>query len=163
MSDSLWPHGLQHATLPCPSLPPWVCRSSYPLSMMPSNCLILCHPVLLQPSIFPSVRVFSNESVLCIRCQSIGASASALVLPMDIRDWFPLGLTVLISLLSKEFSRVFSSISVWKDQFFSIQLSLRSNFSHLYMTTGKTIALTYMDLCPKSDVSNFLICCLGLT
>ena len=60
-------------------------------SVMPSNHLILCRPLLHPPSIFPSLRVFSNESVLCIRCQSIGVSASASVLPMSIQDWFPLG------------------------------------------------------------------------
>ena len=73
--------------------------------------------------------------------QSSRASASALVLPMNIQSWFPLGLTGLISLLSKGLSRVFSSTSVMKHQFFSAQPSLWSN-SHLYMITGKTIALT---------------------
>ena len=66
--------------------------------MMPSNYLILCRPPLLLPSIFSSIRVFSNESALCIRWQSIGVSASASVLPMNIQDWFPLGWTGLISL-----------------------------------------------------------------
>ena len=68
-------------------------------SVMPSNHLILCHPLLLLPSIFPSVRVFSKESVLCIRW--IGLSASASVLPMNIQDWSPLGWTGWISLQSK--------------------------------------------------------------
>ena len=62
-------------------------------SVMSSNHLILCHPLLLLPSIFPSIRVFLNESALCIRWQRIGASASASVLPMNIQDWFPLRLT----------------------------------------------------------------------
>ena len=66
-----------------------------------SNHLILCHSLLLPPSIFPSTRVFSIESVFRIRCQSIGASASASVLPMNIQNWFPLGLTGWISLPSK--------------------------------------------------------------
>ena len=69
-------------------------------SMMPSNHLILCSCLLLLLSIFPSIRVLSNESALCIRWPSIGALAS--VLPMDVQDWFPLGLTGLISLLSEE-------------------------------------------------------------
>ena len=69
--------------------------------LMPSNHLILCHPLLLLPSIFPSIKDFSNESALHIRWPIIGASASASVLPMNIQDWFPLGLTGLISLLSK--------------------------------------------------------------
>ena len=110
-------------------------------SVMPSNHLILCHSLLLLASVFPSIRVFSNESVLHIRSQSIGASASASVLPVNIQDWFPLGLTGCISLQSKGFSRVFSNSIVQKHQFFGAQLSLWSN-SHLDMTTGKTIALT---------------------
>ena len=81
-------------------------------SVMPSNYLILHHPLLLLPSIFPSIRVFSNELALHTRWQSIGASASASVLPMNIQDWFPLGLTSLISLHSKGISRVFSSNTV---------------------------------------------------
>ena len=93
------------------------------LVMPPSHHLILCHPLLL-PSIFPSIRVFSNESVLHIRWPSIGASASTSVLPMNIQDWFPLGMISLISLQSKGFSRVFSNTTVQKHQFFSAQLSL---------------------------------------
>ena len=81
-------------------------------TVMPSSNLILCCPLLLLPSIFPSIRVFPNESVLCIRWPSIGASASASVLPLNIQDWFPLGLTVLISLLSKGLSWVFSNTQV---------------------------------------------------
>ena len=71
-------------------------------SVMPSN-LILCRPLLLLPSIFPSVRVFSNESALHIKRWTIGASTSASVLPVNIQGWFPLELTSLISLLSKRF------------------------------------------------------------
>ena len=91
-------------------------------SVMPSNHLILCHPLLLLPSIFPSIRVFSNESVLQSGSQSIGASTS--VLPVNIQDWFSSRLTVLISLLSKGLSRVFSNTTVQKHQFFGTQLSL---------------------------------------
>ena len=68
--------------------------------VMPSNHLILCHPLLLLPSIFPSIRVFSNESVLLIGGQSIRASVSASVLPVNIQGWFPLGWTGWISLQS---------------------------------------------------------------
>ena len=67
-------------------------------SLVPSNHLILCQSLLLLPSIFLSIRVFSNESVICIRWPNIGVSASASVLPMNIQGWFPLGLTGLISL-----------------------------------------------------------------
>ena len=80
--------------------------------VMPSNHLILCRPLLPPPSIFPSIRVFPNESVLPISGQSIGVSASASVLPRNIQDWFPLGLTGLISLQSKGLSvSQFESIS----------------------------------------------------
>ena len=81
-------------------------------SVMPSNHLILCCPLLLLHSVFPSIRNFSNESSLHISGQSFGASASASVLPMNIQDQFPLGLTDLISLQSKELSRVFSNTTV---------------------------------------------------
>ena len=93
-------------------------------SVMPSNHLILCHPFLFQPSVFHSIRVFSNESALCIRCQNIGVSASTSVLPMNIQDWFPLGWIGWISLQSKGLSRVFSNTTVQKHQFFGAQLSL---------------------------------------
>ena len=96
-------------------------------SVMPSNHLILCRPLLLPPSIFPSIRVFSDESVFASGGQSIGVSASASVLPMNIQDRFPLGWTGWISLQSKGLSRVFSNIIVQKHQFFSTQLYLQSN------------------------------------
>ena len=97
-------------------------------SVIPSNHLILCRPLLLPPSIFPSIRVFSNESS---GGQSIGVSTSASVLPMNIQDWFPLGWTGWISLQSKGLSDIFSNTTVQKHQFFSAQLS------HPYRTTGK--------------------------
>ena len=75
-------------------------------SVTPSNHLILCRPLLLLPSIFPSIRVFSNESVLHFRWPSLVVSVSASVLPMNIQDWFPLGLTGLISLQSKGLSKL---------------------------------------------------------
>ena len=89
-------------------------------SVMPSSHLTLCHPLLL-PSIFPSIRVFSNESVLCIRWPKYGASASASVLAMNIQGWFPLELTGLISLLSKGLPRVVSRTTVQNHQFFGTQ------------------------------------------
>ena len=106
-------------------------------SVMPSNHLILCHPLLLLPSIFPSIRVFFNDP----DGQSTGAAASASVLPMNIQDWFPLGLTGWISLQSKGFSKVFPNTTVQKHQFFGPQLSLWPN-SHIHTTTEKTITLT---------------------
>ena len=98
--------------------------------VMPSSHLILCHPLLLLSLIFPSIGVSSNESVLCIRCQRIGVSASTPVLPMNIQDWFPLGWTGLLSLQSKGLSRVFSNTTAQKHQF-RAQPSLWSN-SHIH-------------------------------
>ena len=92
--------------------------------VMPSSHLILCCPLLLLPSIFPSIRVFSNESALHIRGASIGVSASTSVLPMNTQDWSPLEWTGWISLQSKGLSRVFSNTTVQKHQFFGAQLSL---------------------------------------
>ena len=81
--------------------------------VMPSNHLILCHPLLLPPSVFPSIRVFSTESVLHIRWPKYWSfSFSASVLPANIQDCLPLGLTGLISLESKGLSRVFSNTTV---------------------------------------------------
>ena len=96
-------------------------------SVMPPNHLILCGPLLLLPSIFPSIRVFSSELALCIRWPTNSAS----VLPMNIQGWFPLRLTGLISLLSKGLWRLFSSTTAWKHQFFGNQPSLWSN-SHIH-------------------------------
>ena len=93
-------------------------------SVIPSSHLILCRPLLLLPSIFPSIRVFFNESALFIRRPSTGVSASPSVLPMNIQDWFPFRCIGWISLQSKGLSRVFSNTTVQKHQFFSAQLSL---------------------------------------
>ena len=99
-------------------------------SVMLSNHLIHCHSFFFLPSILPSIRVSSNESVLLIRWLKYGASASASVLPMNTQDWSPLQLTGLISLQSKGLSRVFSNSTVQMHQFFGAQLSLWSN-SHI--------------------------------
>ena len=126
-------------------------------SMMLSNHLIFCHPVLLLPSMFPSIRVFSNELALHIRCQSIGASTSASVLPMNIQSGFPWGSTGLI-LQSKGLSRVFSSTTIN-----SLVISLLIvQLSHPYITTGKTVTLTIRPLLAKWCLC-FLIFCLGLS
>ena len=137
MSDSLQPHGLQHARLPCPSPTPRACSKSCPSSRW-------CHPTISSsvipfsscPQSFPASGSFPIIPFFTSGGQSIGASASASVLPINIQDWFPLGWTGWISLQSKGFSRVFSNTMVQKHQFFSAQLS------HPYMTTGKAIALT---------------------
>ena len=108
---------------------------------MPFNHLILCYPLLLLLSIFPIISVFSNKWLFSSGGQSIGASASTSVLPMNIQCWFPLGLTGLIFLQTKEFSSLFQHHSskasiLWRSAFFMVQLL------HLYMSTRKTIALT---------------------
>ena len=138
---TLQPHGLQCARPPCLSPTPGVYSNSCPLSW--SKHLILCRPFLLQPSIFPSIRVFSNESVLRIRWPNIGVSASASVLPVNIQDWFP-GWTVWISLQIQLQGEVGSAEKksllqhhrsktsiLQHSAFFIVQLS------YPYMTTGK--------------------------
>ena len=110
-------------------------------SVMPSSHLILCRPLLLLPPIPPSVRVFSNESILCMRWPKYWVSASTSVLPMNTQDWSPLGWTGWISLQPKGLSSLLqhhsSKASILQHSaFFTVQLS------HPYMTTGKTIALT---------------------
>ena len=100
--------------------------------VMPSNHLILCHPLLLLPQFFPASGSFPVSQLFALGGQSIGALASALVLLMNIQGTFPLGLSGLISLLSKGLSRVFSNTTVQKDQFFGTQPSLWPN-SHLHI------------------------------
>ena len=92
-------------------------------SMTPYNHLILCHPLLFQPSIFPSIRVFPVRQLFASAGWSIGVLASASVLPVNIQSWFPLGLIGLI-LLTKDLSRVFSSTAIWKHKFWDAQPSL---------------------------------------
>ena len=99
--------------------------------VMPSNHLILCRPILLLPSILPSIRVFPKESVLHIRWPKYWSFNSASVLPMNIQDRFPLGWTGWISLQSKRLSRVLSNTTVQMHQFFGAQPSSQSN-SHIH-------------------------------
>ena len=157
MSNSLWPHGLQHARFPYTSLYPSLLKFMSIESVMLSNHLILCCPLLLLPSIFLSIRVFSNELALCIRWAkywnfSINHSN-------EYSGWCPLVLTGLISLQSRRLSRVFSSTTVRKHQFFNPQPSLWSN-SHI-----QTWLLEKRSLWLDGPLSAkwclwFLICCL---
>ena len=124
ISNSLWPHGLQHTRLPCPSPSPGACSNSRPLNQMPSNHLILCHPLLLLPSIFPHIRVLSNESALRIRWPNYWSFSFSTSPSNEYSDWFPLEWAGWISLLFKGLSRVFSNTTVQKHQFFTPQLSL---------------------------------------
>ena len=156
MSDSLWPHGLQQAKPPCPSPVPRNSSNSCPSSWW-------CHRIISSSVIpfsshlqyLPASGSFQMSQFFASGGQSIGASALASVLPMNIQGWFPLGWTDWISLQSKGLSRVFSNTTVQKHQFFGTQLSLWSNSNYPYMITGKTIGFDYMDLCQQSNVFAF--------
>ena len=143
MSGCLRSHGLQHTRLPCPSPFPRVCSDSCPSSRW-------CYPTILSsvthfsswPQSFPASGSFPMNWLFASGGQSIGASASASVLPKNIQGSFPSGLTGLISLLSKELSRVFFRTTVWKHRFFGAQPSLWSNsYIHTWLLE-KNIALT---------------------
>ena len=143
MSDYLWPHGLQHARLSCPWPTPGTCSNSCPWSQW-------FHPTISSSvvpffsclELFPASGPFPMNQFFASGGQSIGVSASASVLPMNIQDWFPLGLTGLISFqpkgLLKSLLQHHSSTApiLQHSAFFMVQLS------HPYMTPGKTIALT---------------------
>ena len=152
MSNSLWPHEQQHARPPCPSPTPGVHPNSCPLSrwchltisssVVPFSCLQSCPA----SGSFPVSQFFTSGD------QSIGVSASASVLPMNIQDWFPLGWIGWISLQSKGLKRLLKSLLqhhssrasiLWSSAFFIVQLS------HPYMTTGKGVALTGQTLSAK--------------
>ena len=117
---------------------------------MPSNHHIFYCPLLFLPSIFPSIRVFSNESVLCIEWPKYWSSASTSVLLMNIQDWFPLELTGWISLQSRGLSRVFSNTTVQRHQCLNSQLSLWSNSHNHTWLLKKKIALTRWTLVGKA-------------
>ena len=121
-------------------------------SVMPSNHLILCCSLLLPPSIFPSIRVFSNSQFFTSGGQSIGVSASAL--PMNIQEWFPLGWTGWVSLQSKRLSRVFSNTTVQKHQCFGIQLSYSPTLTSIH-DYWKNHSFDWTDLCWQSNISAF--------
>ena len=151
MSDSLQPHGRQHTRALCPSSTPETCPNSYPLIWPCQRTISSTSPLLLPPSILPSNRNcrwifyqlsyqgnpsdswphwkmhFLRSQFFTSGGQSTGGSDSASVLPVNIQDWFSLGLTGLIFLLSKGLSRLFSNSTVQKRQFSDAQLSLWSN------------------------------------
>ena len=121
VSNSLWPHGLQHARPSCPSPTPSVYSKAFPLSQW-------CHPIISSSVVpfssclqsFPASGFFQMSQFFASGGQSIGVS----VLPMNIQDWFPLGWTGWISLKSQGLSRVFSNTTVQNHQYFGAQLSL---------------------------------------
>ena len=141
VSESLWPHGLRHARLPCPSPSHGACSNSCPLSWW-------CHPTISSSIIlfssylqsFPASGSFLTSRLFASSGESIGASASVLL--MNIQDWFPLELAGLISLQSKGLSRVLSNTTFQKHQFFRHSAFFLVQLPHPYKTTRKTIALT---------------------
>ena len=175
MSNTLWPHALQQARLPYPSPNPRAYSNSSPSRrtcvrscpahvrlIFRSNHLILCHPLLLPPSNFPSIRIFSNESVHPIRWPNYWSFSLNISPSNDYSglisfrmDW--LALLEVHEILKVLIQHHSSKASILQcSAFFTVQLS------HPYMSTGKTIALTYTSLCWQSEVS-VLILCLGLS
>ena len=145
---SLWFHQLRRAMLSCPSLSAGVCSNSCPLSWWCHPTISPCHPLLLLPLIFPSIRVFSNELALCIRWPmyrsfSISPSNECSGLISFRIDWFNLAVQGSLN-----------SPTVQKHQFFSSAFVM-VQLLHLYMTTGKTIALIIWIFGQQSDVSAF--------
>ena len=141
VSDSLRPHELRHTRPPCPSPSPGVHSNSCPSSLMPSSHLIFCHPLFLLPPIPPSIRVFSNESTLCMRWPKYWSFSFSLIPSKEHpglicrMDW--LDLLAVQRTLKSHLQLHSSKASILRHSaFFTVQLS------HLYMTTGKTIALT---------------------
>ena len=162
MSDSLQPHGLQHARPPSPSPTPRIDSNSCPLSWW-------CHPTTSASLVpfsclqsFPASGSFQMSQFFISGGQSIGVSASASVLPMNTQDWSPLGWTGWISLQSKGFSRVFSNTTVQEASILGCPAFFIVQLSHRYMTTGKiltsqTFVGKVMSLLFKSDKPiNFL-------
>ena len=152
--DSLQPHGLESSRLPCPPLSPRVSSNSCPLgwwcyltissSAAPFSFCLQSYPAL---GYFPVSWLFTSGG------QSIGASASASVLPMNIQDWFPLGLTCSSSLQSKGLSSIFSRTRIWKSQIFSAQpYGPTPIFVYDYWNN---YSFDYTDLCQQKDVSAF--------
>ena len=156
MSDSLPPSGLQHAKLPFPLLSPRVCSNSCPLieTLIPSNYLILCHPLLFLPSIFPNIRVFSSESALCIRWPKhwsfsfrMSPSSEYSGLISFRMGWFDL--LAVQGTLKSLFQHHSSKASIlYSPAFFMVQ------FSHAYKTTGKIIRSDQISCSVMSDHSS---------
>ena len=161
MSNSLWPQRLQHARPPCSSPTPGVYSDSCPLSRW-------CHPTISSSVIpfssclqsFPASGSFPMSQLFTSGGQSIGVSALASVLPMNIQDCSPLGWTDWISLQSKGLSRVFFNTTVQKPSVLRCSAFFIGQHSHPYMTTGKTIPLTSWTFVGKI-MPLLLICCLG--
>ena len=156
------PQGLQHTRLSCPSLFPRVCSNSLSIeSVMTSNHLILCYPLLLLPSIFPSIRVFSSESVLCTRWPKYWTFSFSIspsneysgLIPFKV-DWFEL--LAVQGTLRSLLQHCSSKTSILQfSAFFKVQLTSIHDY-------WKNHGFDKMDVCWQSNVSASLICCLGL-
>ena len=157
MSNSLWPHGLQHARLPCPSVYPSLLKLMSIELVMLSNRLVFCHPLLLLPS-FPASESFLTSQFFTSGGQSIGASALASVLPVALQgvDFFKDGL------FWSPCSPRDSQESSLAPQFKSINSSALSLFYGPTLTSIHDHSFDYTDLHQKTDVSAFIICCLSL-
>ena len=159
MSNSLWPHRRQHTRLPCPSPSPRACSNSCPLSWW-------CHPTMsssvmrLSSSLqsLSALGSFPMSQFFQLGGQSIRASASASVLPMNIQDQFLLWLTGLISLQFKGLWRVFSNTTVQNASILQCSAFFMVQLSHLYMTAGKTIALSRQTFVSKVTSLLFKVC-----
>ena len=145
MTDSLQPRGCQASLSFTIS---WSLLKLMSIELvMPSNRLILCHSILLLPSIFPSLEVFSSESDICIMWPKYWSlSSSITVLPMTIHGWSPFGLTALISLLSKGLSTLISSTTIQKHRFFYAQPSLWTNSHIPFKITSLALATSCEEL-----------------
>ena len=151
MSDSLWPYGLQHARFPvlCHLLE--LAQTHSIESVMASNHLVLCFPLLLLPSIFLSIKVSSNESALLIRWPNYWRFS---ISPSKVYySWFPLGLTRLISLQSKGLSKVFSNTTLQKHQFFSLLYGPNLTSIHNYWKNNSSDF--FKNFYWQSNVSDF--------
>ena len=154
MCDSLRPNGLQHTRLPCPSPTPGVYSNSCPSSQW-------CYPTISSSVVpfssclqsLPALRSFPMSQFFASCGQIIGASASVSVLPMNIQDWFPWGLTGWISLQSKGLSRVFSNTTIQERQYFSAQLSLWSK--PFYIPTNSAQCSNSFAFSPAFVISMF--------
>ena len=162
MSNSLWPHGLQQARLLCPSLSPWVCSNSCPLSWW-------CHPTISSSVVsfsswlqsFPASGSFPMSQLFAWGGQRIGASVSASVLPMNIQDWFPLGWTGLILAVQGTLKSLLQHHS-WKASVLQCSVFFMVQLLYPWMTTRKAIALTRQTLLAKSYQKRFPFLWTGL-
>ena len=160
VSDSLHPHGLQHSRLPCPLPSTRAGSDSGPLNQWCRPTISSCRPLLLLPQSFPASGSFPMSQLFSPYGQSIGASAS--VLPVIVQDWFPLGMTSLLSLQCKGLSSVFSSTTIRKHQFLITQPSLWSNSHTRIWLLEKPQLWLYRLLLAKWCLC-FLICGLDLS